>query len=203
MDTNSLVWAVVIAFAFSFATETSLGQVGTNTSAVQGSSKKNSTTEGSATQGSTTQDSAIQNSTPATPFEQRFWRYLSANNYKNWAPVPGQSGDFTNGQSPHGELVKMYLNRVAAGNTETLPVGSVIIKENYDADQSMTSVTVMYKSQGFNPAGKDWYWAKYNADGSIATTGPDKGNLKVAGRFQGCIDCHQTAGGDDFAFFND
>ncbi len=199
MDTNSLVLAVVIAFAFSFATETSLGQVGTNTSAVQGSSKKNPTTEGTAA----TQGSAIQNSTPTTPFEQRFWRYLSANNYKNWAPVPGQSGDFTNGQSPHGELVKMYLNRVAAGNTETLPVGSVIIKENYDADQSMNSVTVMYKSQGFNPAGKDWYWAKYNADGSIATTGPDKGNLKVAGRFQGCIDCHQTAGGDDFAFFND
>lgn len=139
------------------------------------------------------------------PFEERLWSYLVQQKYTNWAPVPGKSDDYAEGQSPHGAFVKMYLNRKAAGNAKSLPSGSVIVKENYGPDKkTLMAVTVMYKSKGYNPDGGDWYWAKYNPNGTIAKMPPDKGSMKIAGRAKGCIMCHTSgAEGNDLAFFND
>ena len=75
-------------------------------------------------------------------FEARFWQFLMGNNYKNWAPAPGQDGDFYSGQVPHGALLKMYINRSAAGNVAGLKVGSVIVQENYRSDRSLKSISV-------------------------------------------------------------
>ncbi|QDT95129.1 cytochrome P460 family protein [Gimesia aquarii] len=135
------------------------------------------------------------------PFEDRFWNYLISQKYENWAPVPGKSDGFSKGESPHGAFLKMYLNRTAAGNPKQLPNGSILVKENYGPDQkTLMAVTVMYRSNGYNPNGGDWYWAKYNPDGTIAR----KGSVKLAGKVQGCIACHgESAEGNDFAFFND
>ena len=82
-----------------------------------------------------------------------------------------------------------------------LPVGSIIVKENYAADRSLKAITVMYKSKGFNPAAGDWFWAKYNPDGTVAMSAADA--MTLSGRVKACIDCHHSADGDDFAFFND
>ncbi len=138
-----------------------------------------------------------------TAFDERFWKYLLANNYKNWAPVAGTNGDFYPGTSPHGDLLKMYLNRAAASNPQTLPNGSVIIKENYGPDRTLLAITVMYRSKGFYPDGGDWYWIKYNPDGTTARGPADQGAQKILGAAQSCIDCHSTAAGGDFTFFND
>ena len=97
----------------------------------------------------------------------------------------------------------MYLNRTAAGNKDTLPVGSIIIKENYSENESLQAITVMYKNAGYNPGSGDWYWVKYNPDGSVPLSPPEAGSMKLAGRVKGCIECHNGAGGGDFAFFND
>jgi hypothetical protein len=162
-------------------------------------------TEAAVTQGSDTKGTSQRgfSSSDRVPFENKFWRYLSANNYKNWAPVPGQSGDFTAGQRPHGNLVKLYLNRTAAGNPAALPVGSIIVTENYTEDQSLQAITVMYKNAGYNPGHGDWYWVQYNPDGSVAISSPEAGSMKLAGRVNACIECHAGAGGADFVFFND
>lgn len=156
-------------------------------------------------QGAETQGSSLSGSSSSetVPFEKKFWRYLSANNYKNWAPVPGQSGDFTAGQQPHGKLIKMFLNRTAAGNVNALPAGSIIVNENYSEDKSLQSITVMYKNAGYNPGSGDWYWVKYNPDGSVPFAPPEAGSMKLAGRVKACIECHAGAGGSDFTFFND
>jgi len=141
---------------------------------------------------------------PST-FEGRFWNWLQSVQYHNWAPAPGQNGGSYAGKSPHGAFLKMYLNRIAVGNAQTLPHGSVIIKENFGKDQkTLMAVTVMYRSkdrkgQGYDPDNNDWYWVKYNPDGSVAT----KGNMRLAGRLKGCIECHSGADGDDYVFFND
>lgn len=139
------------------------------------------------------------------PFEDRFWEYLISQKYENWAPVPGKSDGFSKGESPHGAFLKMYLNRTAAGKPKELPNGSIIIKENYGPDRkTLMAITVMYRSKGYNPNAGDWYWVKYNADGTIARTPPEKGSMKIAGKFKGCITCHgEGAEGNDFAFFND
>jgi len=139
------------------------------------------------------------------PFEDKLWTYLTSQKYENWAPVPGKRDGFSKGESPHGAFLKMYLNRTAAGNPKELPSGSIIIKENFGPDQkTLMAITVMYRSKGYNPAGGDWYWAKYNPNGTIARMPPDKGSMKIAGKAQGCIMCHgESAEGKDFAFFND
>ena len=149
------------------------------------------------------------------PFEDQFWKYLIGNNYKNWAPGPGQTGDFYTGQNPHGALLKMYLNRTAAGRTKDFPMGSVIILENYRADKSLKTISVMYRTDGFNPEGNDWYWVDYNPDGTVVQA-PVGGRTnvnqvsvhsgalkKTMGRATNCMSCHQGGEGLDFVFFND
>ena len=142
---------------------------------------------------------------PAQSFETRFWNWLQKAEYKSWAPVPGKTGDPYPGESPHGAFLKMYLNRKAVGNFKELPHGSILVKENYGKDaKTLMAVTVMYRAQkGYDPKNFDWYWVKYNADGTVARTPPDKGSKPISGRFQSCISCHGEAGGGDFAFVND
>jgi Cytochrome P460 len=137
-------------------------------------------------------------------FEAKLWDYLRHEKYTNWAPVPGESEGFSEGESPHGAFLKMYLNRTAAGNPKKLPYGSIVIKENYGPDQKqLMAVTVMYRAKGFNPDSGDWYWAKYNPDGTVAQAPPEMGSMPIAGKVGGCINCHSGAADDDFAFFND
>lgn len=137
-------------------------------------------------------------------FESKFWEYLKSNAYENWAPVPGKSGDFYLGESPHGAYLKMYLNRAAAGNPDSPPIGSIIVKENYSVDRSeLLAITVMYRSKGYNPKAGDWYWIKYNPDGTVAETPASMGSKKIMGKATNCIECHQGAEGNDLLFFND
>ncbi len=139
------------------------------------------------------------------PFEAKFWDFLISARYMNWAPVPGQTDDLYKGGSPHGAFLKMYLNRTAAGRPKELPNGSIIVKENYGPDgKTLMAITVMYRTKGYNPQGGDWYWVKYNPNGTVAVAPPEKGSMPLAGRPGGCIKCHgEGAAGNDFAFFND
>lgn len=169
--------------------------------------------------------------TSEKPFEDQFWKYLIGNNYKNWSPGPGTSGDFYTGQNPHGALLKMYLNRTAAGRISNFPMGSVIILENYRADKSLKTISVMYRTDGFHPQGNDWYWIEYHPDGTVVKApvesfsqrrnvgtgegaegaegglldaGDRDGHLKkTMGRATNCIACHQNGNGADLVFFND
>ena len=148
-------------------------------------------------------------------FETKFWKYLIGNNYKNWAPGPGQSAGFYKGQNPHGELVKTYMNRTAAGTVGNLSVGSVVILENYDSDQTLATISVMYRTTGFNPEGNDWYWIEYKPDGSVKNSRSSyeygEQNVrqtsnrltKTMGKATQCMQCHRSAGGSDFVFSND
>lgn len=150
------------------------------------------------------------------PFEKRFWQFLIGNNYKNWAPAPGQDGDFYNGRAPHGALQKLYINRLAAGDIKGLKAGSVLVLENYLADKSLKSISVMYRTEGYNPEANDWFWVEYNPDGSVAekigTMTPDESatimltsatSSRLVGKASSCIQCHLKAAGSDYAFFND
>jgi hypothetical protein len=138
------------------------------------------------------------------PFAVQFWDYLQKSYYRNWAPGPGATGDIYAGQSPHGAFLKMYLNRVAAGNPKSLPHESILVKENFGKDgKTLMAVTVMYRSKNFDPDHNDWYWIEYMPDGSVARTPPEKGSMPIAGKFKSCIECHAGAKGNDLTFVND
>ena len=66
------------------------------------------------------------------------------------------------------------------------------------------AITAMYRSKGYNPEAGDWYWIKYNPDGTVAKAPPEMRSMPLAGKPMGCIKCHgEGAAGNDFAFFND
>lgn len=132
-------------------------------------------------------------------FESRLWAWLKSSNYEQWAPAPGQTTGFYEGQGPHGAQLKMYLNRTALSEPKNPPHGSIIIKENFNPQQELVAVTVMYRSKGFDPQNNDWYWVKYNPSGTVAT----KGDVRLAGKVNDCTQCHQGAAGNDYLFFND
>lgn len=178
-----------------------------------------STTRGSSSRGSglATQDtgSATQGagSQPVADntFERRFWRYLTDSpfRYDEWAPFAGRSDSTYKGQSPHGAYVKVIANKMARHNPLKLPYGSILIKENYAADsKTLLAITVMYRTRGANgqpwdPENRDWYYVKYTPSGQVASSPPEMGSKRLAGRVQSCIDCHSGAGAKDFVFLND
>jgi len=136
------------------------------------------------------------------PFHQRLWKYLETVCYDQWSPA-GDNGGFQESEAPHGALVKTYMNRTAAGSPKKLPVGSMIIKENYSPDEKLMAITLMYRLKDYNPEAGNWYWVKYDAKGKVAEMETPKGKMAIAGKAMGCIECHSGADGDDFAFFND
>lgn len=120
------------------------------------------------------------------------WSYLQAENYTDWQLFPGTS-QLQEGGAPHGALLTTYVNQTARealiNGTVPLPVGSIIVKENYMPDRSFAAATVMIKrSAGYNAQANDWYWLKRNADGSV----------DADGTAQGCQNCHGMAGSRDY-----
>ena len=169
---------------------------------VRGSDSRGSTTQqGSDTTGSDQRGPAGRQA----PFEAQFWNYLTRGKvpYRQWRSWPDKTGLYA-GQSPHGAFLRMYINSKAAANTDQLADGSILVKENFGQDKrTLMAVTVMYKAKGYDAQHGDWYWVKYNPDGSVARTPREKGDKPIRGRFASCIQCHDSAAGDDFVFAND
>ena len=131
------------------------------------------------------------------------WSWLRRTDYRKWNGPDGRAPEFVEGQSPHGALIKTYVNGRAESDLKKLPSGSVIVKENYSPDKKLMAITVMQRAEGYDSQNADWYYAKYLPNGTIDVTPPEMKRMPVAGKFKMCIDCHSGAGGGDFAFFND
>ncbi|MFG0284023.1 MAG: cytochrome P460 family protein [Phycisphaerales bacterium JB039] len=141
---------------------------------------------------------------PAEGDARQLWDWLDEAGYRQWAPWPGAGKaatvGFYQGRAPHGARLKLFVNRRALSNPDDPPAGSVLVKENYGPDGGeLVAITIMQKIDGFDPDNGDWFYAKYGAEGAIAR---QAGQL-VAGKVQSCIECHETAAGDDYIFAND
>lgn len=141
-------------------------------------------------------------------FAENAWTAMQG--YNEWL----MASDFYKGISPHGKVLRLYYNVV---NINEKPY-HVIIKDNFggkDAtiknvsnapDDYLAAVTIMIqRRQGYDPDHNNWFWAKYNGDGSLDQNA--KG-MKMAGRVAkgmnvGCISCHANAGDNDYVFTND
>lgn len=123
---------------------------------------------------------------------QDVWAHLQEESYQdNWDFWPDRE-PFYQGGEPHGVLLNTYLNDLAMrgllvlrerSQIDDLPFGSIIVKENYTPDSTLAAVTVMYKSEHYDPAHHDWWWMKRLADGTV----------EAAGRVSACIQCHEAA----------
>jgi hypothetical protein len=124
---------------------------------------------------------------------EAFWEYVTKTDpYTEWSYLPGKEGMYP-GQSPHGKHLKVYVNQRALEAVKAdkpLPAGSIVVKENYNADKELAAVTPMYLVEGYNPEAGDYWWAKISPQGEIMAEG------KVAS----CIKCHAHADGGDYLF---
>ena len=120
-----------------------------------------------------------------------FWSYITETSpYTQWAFFEDHQ-DMQPGRAPHGPFHKIFVNDITQ-NAEgaPLPAGAMVVKESYDEQKKMTAITVMYKIDGYNPDGGDWWWARYSTDGK---GGP-------AGKLGMCLGCHQAKKANDFIF---
>ena len=117
------------------------------------------------------------------------------------------------GTHPHGAILESVISSVVINKSE----GMVVVKRSYrgnkvsvasvsaNRERFLDDITVMFKrEQGYDPENQNWFWAKYNKDGSLAAT---PNGIKLAGRIakgkrKGCIACHRKADGDDYLFIN-
>lgn len=143
---------------------------------------------------------------PPTPeeFYATFWQHIVRQDapFTKWGSLPGKEG-WNEGKNPHGDFVRVYANKAAAESPNALPLGAVIVADNYDKDKKRTDITVMYRVKGTDPQHNDWYWLKYLPDGSIARGSEKEGKKAIAGKVTMCIVCHSRAGGSDLVFSND
>lgn len=145
---------------------------------------------------------------------QNLWSFLENQTYPySWRYIPGTVA-FYEGTEPHGAVLRTFVNPIAMASIEAsdggFAPGSIIVKENHitghlsDNDEqveitaellesfegNLESVTLMAKVTGYNPDAGDWFWAKFQADGSIA----------AAGAVEGCIACHGQVADQDYVY---
>jgi len=118
---------------------------------------------------------------------------IKVNNYKNWKMWPGKK-EFYNGTQPHGKYLTTYVSDNAysaiTDKAGIMPDRSIIVKENYDINKTLTSTTVMYKIKGYDSENNDWFWMKVLPNNSIV----------VQGKGIGCINCHIANKDNDYLY---
>lgn len=122
---------------------------------------------------------------------------------------------FYKGVEPHGFVLETLDTKIKVrGHT-----GAVIVKRNYgpkgvtvkqviaDPKKHLVWITVMFKREkDFDAANKDWFWAKYSANGDydkhIVTKALLVGKVGSRNSGGGCIGCH-TSADPDMVFVHD
>ena len=136
-------------------------------------------------------------------FSKALWQALQSNKLQG-------AGQITTvpykGRDPHGMMLETLTSEITVQGKK----GKVVVKRNYggpgitlskvanNRSEYLKAITVMFKREaGFNPAAKDWFWAKYLANGSLDKA-PNK--LQMAGKVVGCIACHTAALSTDMVY---
>lgn len=117
------------------------------------------------------------------------------------------------GVHPHGAILETFDTTLAIDGKR----GEVVVKRNYGGEgvskeavanspaNYLQAITVMYRRPGYDPENQDWFWVKYDPNGTPMTN--PKG-MRLAGRVakgasEGCIACHKAAPGNDYLFIHD
>lgn len=118
------------------------------------------------------------------------------------------------GFEPHGAILTTLQTTLRMDARE----GDILVKNNYIGENvsiqsvadnprlNLDAVTIMFRREaGYDPQARNWFWAKYNGDGTLSQ---NPAGVRLAGRIarnpdDGCIACHQFAPGNDYVFLND
>lgn len=111
--------------------------------------------------------------------------------YTNYPFWPDHDGMML-GQAPHGAFHRIFitpgLREALPIDDNTVPDGSIIVKENYSSEETLTALTVMAKVRGFAPNTGDWFWARYTPEGAV----------QAEGMVGSCVSCHVGMQDNDY-----
>lgn len=132
------------------------------------------------------------------------WNTIKHEDYRqNWKIWPDKKA-FYEGKKPHGPLVTTYVNDIAydaiVNKKKQMPIGTVIVQENYTEDKDLTAINIMSKRAHYDEEANNWYWAQYNPDGEIMTTEEDGKSIALAGKIADCIECHGRKANNDYVY---
>ena len=86
--------------------------------------------------------------------------------------------------APHGALRTTYLNPIAVDALErgahAMPTGAIAVIEEHFADSTLSAVSVILQSEGYDPETGDWVFARFGSAGEI----------EAVGRVEACQGCH-------------
>ena len=140
---------------------------------------------------------------PQTPeeFHDTFWRYLVKKDaaYNTWKALEHELPK-DEVENPHSTVSRTYANEVAAKDPEKLPLGSILVREDYDDKRKRQSVSVLYRVKDYDKEHGNWYYLRFTETGAIMKGQDTK---PLAGKVASCIECHAKASGKDFVFSND
>jgi hypothetical protein len=113
------------------------------------------------------------------------------------------------GSRPHGSIQEFIATEAVIDGHR----GRLLVKHNYGGDESLTPksvyaanpeqsvepLAIMFQREaGYDSDNNDWFWAEYNADGSVFNYQGDN----LSGRAPLCIGCHTPLGGEDREILN-
>lgn len=129
---------------------------------------------------------------PDVAYAEEMWEEIA--DYRSWEQVGKWTSKPVESPVHTGApwVIAYYDDALVAwdGKGEA-PDGATSVKEQWDEQAGAGSDpvdlwTVMRKREGFDPDNGDWFWAWYDADGSVHS----------AGRIDLCLECHQSAATD-------
>jgi len=118
--------------------------------------------------------------------------YLEREDFReNWDLWPGKGRQYE-GSAPHGALLTVYLNDLALEAVQsrrgTMPLGAMVIKDNFSADGILNATTLMYKRMVPDSDSGPWFWMKWQPEETI----------EAAGAVDSCLGCHGMASANDY-----
>ena len=139
-------------------------------------------------------------------YAEKIWVYMEANKLIGKNRI--RSFPFV-GSRPHGSIQEFIATEAVIDGHR----GRLLVKHNYGAEESLTPKSVytanphknneplaimFQREEGYDPVNNDWFWAEYNADGSVFNYQGDN----LSGRAPLCIGCHTPLGGKDREILN-
>lgn len=150
---------------------------------------------------------SCKNDEPEPPVNNEFIATdQSFSDFRNWELVTENSGpdpslDMAHGGNDSTVTRSVYFKDDQMPANGTYPVGTIIVKESQNPDNSLHELTAMVKrGNDFNPAHNDWEWFMLEPDGKIASD-QDGNKMRGAMLMNGmCGGCHDQASSTDFVF---
>lgn len=111
------------------------------------------------------------------------WTLIQTEEYQQWKELPG-TGMVTKDANQKPLKMKTYVNDIGYDSIQqknkTLPPGSILVKERYDDQDQLQTISAMINLGSSDPKDINWFWSQYSPDGKPLKWGETGKGVKSA-----------------------